>query len=137
MVTLCLWLSIPVTCDRDIPGIAQPKDKLGKAIGVLVAQIELAAAVDPNRIDPVIIPIPHHRLISRQSIVESNIREARVVGVLQENHAVAGPEDARRILAIPIPVTGNTYIAWIAELEAYLGCPGSVGIAQIECSIPI
>ena len=42
----------------------QGEDDICKANGVTVAQVEGAVAIDPNRIDSIIIPIPRDRLVA-------------------------------------------------------------------------
>ena len=114
--------SIPVAGDGYIARIAQPEDDLREPIGVAVAQIERAVAIDPDRILPIVVPIPRHRLIARQAIIQSNVGKAGVVRVLQEDHPAARAEDTRGVQPIPIPIAGDPYIARIAQVEAHLFC---------------
>ncbi len=106
---------VPVACDGHVAGVAQAEDDDGKPIGVLVAQEECPSAVDANRVYPSIVPVTHDRLIAGQSIIQSIVRKACVVGVLEEDHPIARTEDTGRVYAVAVPVSGNPRIAWVPE----------------------
>src|SRR6185503_8865351 len=76
----------------------------------------------------------HHGLVTGQSIVEGIVRKAGIVGVLEEDHAIAWTEDTSRIEAIPIPVPANSYIADVAQIETHLGGTCIIAVPQEELS---
>src|SRR6266508_1574053 len=115
-----LWQSVPVACDGHIARDPQGKDDLSKANRVAVPQVEAPVPINPDRIDAIIIPIARHRLVPRQPIIERNVRKPGAVDVLQENDPVARTEDAGCIFAIAIPIPGESHIARIAQIKAYL-----------------
>ena len=129
---LRLRQSIPIPGDRHIAWIAQGKDQLGKAIGVTVAQIERASAVNSNGVDAIIVPIACDGLIAGHAIIESDIRKACVIAILQEDHSTARAEDSGRGDAIPIPISDDPYITWIAQSKTDLRRASIIGVAQVE-----
>ena len=73
-------------------------------------------------------------MIARQTIIESIVRKAGVVGVLEEDDAIARAEDTGRVQAISIPVARYADISNIPQEEAGLRRSFAVAVSQKELS---
>src|SRR4051812_37902408 len=117
MLSYLLRSSIPVAGNWHIAGIAQPKDDLCKTICIAIAQEEGAVTIDPNRVGAIVVQIACHGLVAGQAIIQGDIRKARFIRILQEEHTIARTEDSGRVQAIPVPIPGNPYIPGISQEE--------------------
>jgi hypothetical protein len=112
---------IPVPGNGQVTWDAQTKDKVSEANRIAVAQQELSVTVNPDCVNAIIVPIPGHRSVARDPIIDLDIGKACGVCVLQVERSIAGAEDTGRIEAIAIPIASDPHIARDAQGKDRVG----------------